>query len=152
MPASIAMRIPITRVSVKRAVTEAGSLKAITPLLTASTPVIAVQPLANARSSSQMPRASVAAPRWGGATTGMGCPPAASVLMTPRAIIASKQKMNKYVGARKMPPVALTPRRFTSVTIIRIARHSASVCFSSAGTAEIKAPTPAEMPTAAVRT
>src|ERR1039457_2861880 len=55
-------------------------------------------------------------------------------------------------GTRKMAPASLTPRRFTSVTTIRIARHRASVCFSSEGMAEIRAPTPAEMPTAAVRT
>jgi hypothetical protein len=40
------------------------------PLLTASTPVIAVQPLAKARSSSQRPTASVAGGSGGGATTG----------------------------------------------------------------------------------
>ena len=45
-------------VSVRRALVTTGSRKALTPLLTASTPVIAVQPLANARSSSHKVTAS----------------------------------------------------------------------------------------------
>ena len=53
-------------VSVRRALATAGSRKAVMPLLTASTPVIAVQPLANACSSSQRPTAAVAAGSGGG--------------------------------------------------------------------------------------
>ena len=52
-----------------------GSLKAPTPLLTASTPVMAVQPAANARNSSQSVTASVPSGTAGGATTGVGLPP-----------------------------------------------------------------------------
>ena len=95
MPPSITMRIPMMTVSVKRAVTLAGSLKARTPLLTASTPVIAVQPLAKARASSHMPRASLAPATGGGGTRGTGWPLAVSVLTMPHAIIASRQKMNR---------------------------------------------------------
>ena len=58
--------------SVRLALTTAGSRKAVTPLLTASTPVIAVQPLANARSTIHQPAAEVAAITGGGATTGIG--------------------------------------------------------------------------------
>ncbi len=39
------MSIPMIAVSVRRAVATAGSRNAFTPLLTASTPVMAVQPL-----------------------------------------------------------------------------------------------------------
>ena len=45
-------------VSVRRALVTRGSRNASTPLLTASTPVMAVQPLANARSKIQSPTAS----------------------------------------------------------------------------------------------
>ena len=48
-------------------------------------------------------------------------------------------------------PVSRTPRMFTSVRIPSTMRHNISVCGCKEGTAEIKAPTPAEMPTAAVR-
>ena len=61
-------------VRVRCAFLTTGSRKAPTPLLTASTPVIAVQPLAKARSSSHRPAASAsaAAGRAGGGTTGWG--------------------------------------------------------------------------------
>ena len=49
-----------------------GALKTGTPLLTASTPVMAVQPLANARMRSQRLTASVGGPSAGGAETGAG--------------------------------------------------------------------------------
>lgn len=49
-----------------------GSRKALTPLLTASTPVMAVQPLENARSKIQNPTASDATVGEGGVTTGAG--------------------------------------------------------------------------------
>ncbi len=66
----------------------------MTPLLTASTPVMAVHPLENARSISHRPMASVAGPSFGGATTGTGCPPASSAFATPTAIKPSMQAMN----------------------------------------------------------
>ncbi len=49
-----------------------GSRKALTPLLIASTPVIAVQPLEKALSKSQMLTAAVGRGKGGGATTGKG--------------------------------------------------------------------------------
>ena len=49
-----------------------GSLKALTPLLIASTPVIAVQPLEKALSKSQAPTAAVGRGNCGGVTTGKG--------------------------------------------------------------------------------
>lgn len=74
MPASSSMRIPIINVSVRRALFTAGARNAPTPFETASTPVIAVQPLAKARSSNHKLAASVATGNAGGATTGTGCP------------------------------------------------------------------------------
>jgi len=52
-----------------------GSLNAITPFETASTPVIAAQPLANVFISSHSPRYfTVLGNAGGGAITGIGCP------------------------------------------------------------------------------
>jgi len=52
-------------------------------LLTASTPVIAVQPAAKARSSSQIVTASVGFGIAGGGTTGVGWPPPAQAFQAP---------------------------------------------------------------------
>jgi len=51
-----------------------------------------------------------------------------------------------------MKPASRTPRKFTIVIMKRIARHSSNVCGCKPGAADTSAPTPAEMPTAAVRT
>jgi len=59
-------------VRVRWAFRTAGCANAVTPLLTASTPVIAVQPLANARSTNQMLAAVTLAGSGAGATTGVG--------------------------------------------------------------------------------
>ena len=82
-------------VSVRWAWGTAGSRKAVTPLLTASTPVMAVQPLANARIKIQRLAAVVAAGCSGGASTGTGWPPARTVLTTPMASTASSETMNR---------------------------------------------------------
>ena len=72
-----------------------GSRKAATPLLTASTPVIAVQPLANARSTSQMPRVALPVRTEGGVSTGCGCPADSQILATPQASIPPRLPMNR---------------------------------------------------------
>src|SRR5262249_25270279 len=138
--------------SVRCAAFTTGSLNACTPLLTASTPVIAVHPLANARTSSHAPAAPTAAGAGCGDTTGAGCPPAISVFATPSRIAPPKQPTNAYVGTIKNTPASRTPRRLTIVNTSRIPRHSFSVCGASAGTAETTAPTPDEIPTATVST
>ena len=82
-------------VSVSLAYFAVGSLKAMTPLLTASTPVMAVQPLAKARSNSQAEMPAVADISFGGVTTDTGWPPAAIDLNTPMAIMPSKQAIKR---------------------------------------------------------
>ena len=83
-------------VSVRRALLTAGSRNALTPLLTASTPVIAVQPLAKARSSIQRLAAAVAAgSAGGGSTTASGVRRPATVLTTPMASTASRLTTNR---------------------------------------------------------
>lgn len=49
-------------------------------------------------------------------------------------------------------PVSRTPRRLTMEISRSIVRQSDRVCGCSDGTAEINAPTPAEIPTPATRT
>src|SRR3954465_2343071 len=74
MPPSSTARATTITVSVSCAFFTAGRRKALTPLPTASTPVIAVHPLANARSRIQSPTASVVTGRGGGAPRGRGRP------------------------------------------------------------------------------
>src|ERR1035437_9522832 len=100
MPASITIKMPMMMVSARRACLGAGSRNAITPLLTASTPVMAVHPLAKARTSSHALTLAVARVAGGIAATAIGWPLAASVLASPIAIAVSKQAMNRYVGSR----------------------------------------------------
>src|ERR1039458_4475392 len=75
MPASIRMSNAMITPSVRRAFSAVGSRNAFTPLLTASTPVMAVQPLANALSSSHTLTAATAGGAGGRLTTGVGWPP-----------------------------------------------------------------------------
>src|SRR2546428_421954 len=67
MPPSRIARMITMMVIVRWALRTVGFLKAVTPLLTASTPVMAVQPLAKARSKIQRPTAAV-----GGGGGGVG--------------------------------------------------------------------------------
>ena len=68
-------KITTMMASVQRALLTRGSRNPSTQLLTASTPVIAVQPLANARNNSHRLSASTALGGGGGGTTGCGWPP-----------------------------------------------------------------------------
>ena len=68
------MRIAMIVVNVARAFLTRGSRKACTPLLTASTPVMAVQPLENAFTRSHKLTAVIAAPVRGIGEAGIGCP------------------------------------------------------------------------------
>jgi hypothetical protein len=90
MPASSMIRITQLAPSVRCARFTTGSRKALTPLLTASTPVIATQPAAKARRSNQMLTAPVVSGKPGGETTGWGCPLVARVSYVPIASIRTK--------------------------------------------------------------
>lgn len=69
MPASSVTRMATMNVSVRRAFLARGSRNALTPLLTASIPVIAVHPFANERTTSQRPAAATELGNRGGGTT-----------------------------------------------------------------------------------
>src|SRR5215471_9427550 len=103
-----------------------GSRKAQTPLLTASTPVIAVQPLAKDRISSHALAAVVAVGMTGGACTGSGVPPASTAFTVPIASTANREATNRYVGTTNAKPDSRTPRRLTIVISVRIAKQSDS--------------------------
>jgi len=114
-------------VRVRRAAGTTGSRKACTPLLTASTPVIAVHPLANARNNIHALTPSAALARCGGGNTGAGWPPAEIVAITPQATIAQRLTMKMQVGSMNNLPASPMPRRFTRVKTTRMTRHSVSV-------------------------
>jgi len=121
-------------------------------LLTASTPVIAVQPLAKARMRSQKPRAAVASGSFGGVSTGSRWPPLTMALNTPTITMPPSDAIKRYVGNEKAQPASPVPPRFMSVTMARIARQSATVYGCSASAIETSAATPAEIATATFRT
>ena len=76
-------------VSVRCAFFTLDSRKAFTPLLTASTPVIAVHPLAKTFSKSHSVTASVMAGGGGSAVTGTGCPPLMATRTSPPTMVIS---------------------------------------------------------------
>ena len=80
------MRIAIIMVKVLRAFFTFGSRKTGTPLLMASTPVMAVHPFANAFTSSHRLTVVMAGPHFGIAATGSGWPPCNTVLIRPMTI------------------------------------------------------------------
>src|SRR5262249_47273302 len=119
---------------------------------TASTPVIAAQPLENTFKSIHRLTIETAAGAAGIDSTGAGWPPERTDLITPSPIITALQPMNRDVGIMKATPAPGSPRRLTMVMINRMERQIGGVCGCRLGTAEMSAPTPAEIPTAAVRT
>src|ERR1700688_1256051 len=98
IPASKIAKRPMITVSVRWALRTVGSRNARTPLLTASTPVIAVQPFENTCSSSHMLTATDTGPATlaGGATTGTGRPAANTDFVTPIRIAHNSEPRNAY--------------------------------------------------------
>ncbi len=94
---------------VRRACRTVGSRNAPTPLLTASTPVIAVHPLANARIRSQKLAPVVATGKVGGANIAAGAPLEATDRARPNAITPSSEATNRYVGTTNARPASRTP-------------------------------------------
>ncbi len=76
-------------VSVRLAFFCVGSRKALTPFETASTPVMAVHPLANTLARSQRESIDALTGRCGGSTIGIGWPPAARARTAPTRITSS---------------------------------------------------------------
>src|SRR6266851_6568229 len=104
IPARSTANRPMITVSVRCALRTVGSRNAFTPLLTASTPVIAVQPFENTCKSSHVLTAAVTEGPGptGGATTGTGWPAANTVFVTPMRIAHNSDPRNAYVGIIKI--------------------------------------------------
>ena len=114
-------------VSVHCALRTAGFLKSGTALLTASTPVIAEQPLANALINSHALTDPAVSGIPGGETSGCGCPPLEIVCITPSAITPPRQRRKAITGNANASPDSRTPRRLTIVSTASTSRHKVSV-------------------------
>ena len=120
-------------------------------MATASVPVMAEQPLANALHNRKMPMFSVATPLSGCTSLAWGRLPV-SDLRTPTPISSSIEPMKMYVGLAKSVPLSLRPRR---LMIMTSRMNPAIMCTDQgwiAGNAEYSACTPAETLTDTVRT
>src|SRR3954469_4799619 len=102
MPRNIVMDRTAIMIIVPAAFFDSGGLNAGTPFDTASTPVIAVQPLEKAVSSRKSVSGSFIALTGSTGTTGDADP--ASTRHVPTATSESIVKTKKYVGAAKMRP------------------------------------------------
>src|SRR3954454_2675011 len=149
-PRNIAIAIAPSAVSVVAAFRPCGLRNALTPLAIASTPVSAVEPEANARSTTNAVTAP-APPTIGCGETACGHVPSAQ-RANPTPISAKIDATNAYVGIAKRIPASLTPRRFANA--IRTTKKSDSVSSwpRSDDTAEVSASTPAATDTATVST
>src|ERR1700734_778884 len=95
MPASITIKSGIIILRTRRDVFTTGSRNARTPLLTASTPVIALQPLAKDCSNNHtLAAATTGEGGEGGIAPGAGGPPAMIDLKTPNASAARRVPIN----------------------------------------------------------
>jgi hypothetical protein len=81
--------------SVMAAFFASGGLNAGTPLDTASTPVIAVQPFANARRTRKVPTVPLAAGKASRSSGAAGCPPTVKYRQAPKATSDSTLTMKK---------------------------------------------------------
>ncbi len=129
---------------------DSGGRNAGTPFETASTPVIAVQPLANAvssRNSESGWNVDGAAP----SATGSACTVPPMTCHAPRPTSVSVVTMKKYVGTAKMLPDSRMPRRFPIISSATNPSVSSTRLTCQSGNAEVIAATPAAMLTATVR-
>ena len=147
MPNRNRARINIIIVKVLWALRTVGLRKRGTALLTASTPVNAVQPLAKAAKSIQTLRVPVIGGSLGGATTTWGWPPLCQTLSSPITMATAIHPINMITGTMKAWPDSRMPRRLIKVSVIKTKRQSGRVYGCSVGKAETTAPIPAEMPT-----
>src|SRR3989442_2629218 len=151
MPMNIVMAITAIATSVAEALRLSGGRKAGTPFETASTPVIAVQPLENAVRSVNVVSMPVALSEASAAgSTGWSEPVA--YRHAPTAIIARMLMMKKYVGAAKSRADSRTPRRLPTMRITTNASAISIRLRCRAGQADVIAATPAAMLTDTVST
>ena len=117
-------------VRVRLAFLERGSRKAVVPLETASTPVMAAQPLEKAFIRSQMSmsgrRIRPVLMGGGGAVIAIGWPPVATTWKTPKPMVSISVPTKRKVGSMKAKPDSLTPRMLTMAMMARMQRQSRS--------------------------
>ena len=128
---------------------DSGGLNAGTPFDTASTPVMAVQPLENAVSSRKSVNGSPVDGDGPGGTTGSTAPMATRP--SPTATRISVHTMKKYVGIEKIWPDSRMPRRLPSISSSTNPSVISIRLTCQAGKADVSAATPAAMLTATVR-
>src|SRR5688500_7245137 len=134
--------------STLRALSASGDLKAATPSETASMPVSAVHPEANARMRRRMLTDSTGSgylSYWMTGTLEL------TTDATPYAIKPSMLATNRYVGAANSFPDSRMPLRFPRAMMPMAAMPSTTRYGYSAGTAEVIAATPAATLTATVK-
>src|SRR6476659_5302066 len=149
-PTKRAMAIPPMIRSVRAAFLPAGARNALTPFDTASTPVSAAAPDANARRTTKIPTAPTPAAIGSGACACAQAPTAH--LPTPVPTITNIATTKPYVGMANKIPDSRTPRRLTTVMIATNRSDSATLWLLSDGAADASATTPAVTETATVRT
>ena len=106
-----------------------GDLKAGTPFEMASVPVIALQPPAKARSTRNTSASDVnwlCSTTWLGATGGS---PPASQRMVPTMTSPPHRMTKAYVGAAKIRPDSLSPRKLASATTATTASEMINRCW-----------------------
>ena len=151
MPRNITPSSTPSQASTRRAFFHSTGLNAGTPLEIASTPVIAVEPPANACSSRKMPSEPPAPAATSAWWTWMGSRPPMTALATPTITRAMMAMTKPYVGTAKTRPDSFTPRRFIQA-MIQISTTAMATRYGYApGNAEYIAATPAETLTATVR-
>ena len=131
-----------------------GRLKLGTPLLTASTPVSAVQPWAKARrasSSTAAPAVPCVPCTVSEADSAVGGSPR-TVRTRPAPTMRNTLATKPYVGMAKARPDSRTPRRFITAMPAIATIETPTACGASAGTAETMLATPAATETATVIT
>src|SRR5690348_12127329 len=154
MPANMLMVITPMMDSVLAAFRLFGRLKLGTPLLTASTPVNAVQPWENARNASSSAAAPAAectgwTPNDADSATGRS---PITARHAPQPIIAKTTATKPYVGIANTVPDSLTPRKFITASSATKPSDMATAAGRSIRNAEVIASTPAATDTATVST
>ena len=150
MPTNIVIARPAIVSIVPAAFFDSGGLNAGTPFDTASTPVIAVQPLANAVRSRNRVSGSMGDGTGSAVTTGWMPPVIAR--QPPTVIRTRAERMKKYVGTANICPDSRTPRRLPIVRISTKPSVISTRLTCQAGNADVIAATPAAILTATVST
>src|SRR6476660_640642 len=136
--------------SVAAAFFPCGLRNALTPFAIASTPVRAVEPEANASSTTNVVTAPT--PAVSGCDTVACGQPVVAHFVAPTPISAKIDATNVYVGSANTRPASLTPRRLAIEIRTTKRRESDSTWLLSDGTADVSASTPAATETATVST